>query len=1072
MKFVSLHHHTTFSYKDGFGMPEEHVARAADLGMSALAATEHGNTSSWVKLEKSAVAHGIKPLFGCELYTASGRDRSKWHLTALAGDQTGLQNLNRIVSRAWAEGFYQWPTASGQMLADHAEGLFVLSGCADSLLSCTLLGGKSNGPKRETASSWDIDAAEQVVWKFKEIFGDRYYLETQQFPDLARTRTLNPILAELSRRTRVSLVATADVHYPFPEDNEMQKILHAAGRGSGSVEAQEAEWEYDIRLTFPLSDKQVEDALVRTGLGRTNARAAIASTAEIAERATVFLPRNERIRFPLPDGYDNASALVWEWLRDGWRYRHQENRDLRKKPNAYHARLRYEMDLIYDKDYVDYFLVLAYLVRWAKERGIVVGPARGSAAASLACYLLRITEIDPMRFPTMMFERFIDPSRVDLPDVDLDFQDDRRFEVVQEAMRVFGKDNVGQLGNFVRYKGKNSIKDVARVHRVPKYAADKLSSLIIDRAQGDDRLANSIEDTIATFSQAKEVIDQFPQLKYAQRLEGNMQTFGVHAAGIVISNAPISETCAMYEREVGKDAHRVSVIAYDKKDAEHLGMLKADFLGLANMGMLGKCLELIGMPLADLYRIPLDDTKTMDAFRNNDVTGVFQFEGRATRSVCREVAPDNFNELADINALSRPGPLASRMTDRYVSVKHGRAKVDSLHPIIDEFTKETKFQIVYQEQVFAVVREVGGFPVSRVADVRKAIQDKVGEASFNKMLDEFIEGAQRLHGITPDLARKIWSYLVTSSSYSFNVAHSVSYAMIGYWNMWLKQHHPLAFYAASAHWTSRINKWKEKGPRLLRDAQRKGLRILPPDPELSAAQWTPVTPRSAEDGPGGIRAGFEQVPGVGDRTAANMLAYRSDVHSLHGDAPITWDAYTEVSGIGPKTIEKIRDFAEDEDPFGLDLVGKVLREFRDGLRGQSGFWRGLPRPTHNSDGISGAKDGTRVCWIGVAKSIEYKDLVEDQRARYGKTEEEVMADNKDPHLRKWASVIAYDDGDEEVFLRFDRWNFPKFEKGLTGLRVDADVLLVLGTKKHGFGSSLKVQRMMIINPEDGDDDDE
>lgn len=1071
MKFASLHTHTTFSYRDGFGMPEEHVSRVADLGMGAVALTEHGNVSSFVKLEKAARQHGIKALFGCELYTAAGRDRSKWHLTALAGDQIGLQNLNRIVSRAWAEGFYQWPTASGQMLADHAEGLFVLSGCSDSLLSCTLLGGKANGPKRETASSWDIDAAEQVVRKFKDLFGDRYYLETQQFPDLQRCRTLNPILAELSRRTRVPLCATADVHYPFPEDNEMQKILHAAGRGTGSVEAQEAEWEYDIKLTYPLSDKQVEDALVRTGLGRTNARAAIHSTGEIAERCTVILPRNERIRFPLPKGHDSASDLVWDWLREGWRYRFEENKDLRKRPDAYHARLRYEMNLIYNKDYVDYFLVLCYLVRWAKERGIVVGPARGSAAASLACYLLRITEVDPMRFPTMMFERFIDPTRVDLPDVDLDFQDDRRFEVVSEAMRMFGKDNVGQLGNFVRYKGKNSIKDVARVHRVPKYAADRLSSLIIDRAQGDDRLANSIEDTISTFSQAKEVVDQFPNLNYAARLEGNMQTFGVHAAGIVISNTPISDTCAMYEREVGKDSHRVSVIAYDKKDAEYLGMLKADFLGLANMGMIGKCLSLIGMPLADLYRLPLEDEKTMTAFKANDVTGIFQFEGRSQRSVAREVSPDTFDELADINALARPGPLASGMTDRYVSTKHGRGRVDSLHPVVDEITKNTKYQIVYQEQVFAVVREIGGFPVTRVAEVRKAIQDKVGEGAFNKMLDEFIEGARRLHGISPELARRIWSYLVTSSSYSFNIAHAVSYAMIGYWNMWLKQHHPLAFYAASAHWTARINKWKEKGPRLLRDAQKKGLRVLPPDPELSAAQWTPVLPVTAADGLGGILAGFEQVPGVGDSTARAMLAYRADVFSLHGDVPLGWDAYGAVSGIGPKTIEKIRSFAEDEDPFGLDLVGKVLREFREGLLTQTGFWRGLPRATHTSDGIPGLKDGARVVWIGVAKKVEYKDLVEDQRARYGKTEEEVLSTNKDSHLRKWASIVAYDDCEEEVFLRFDRWTFPRFERALSTLRPDMDVLLVMGIKKHGFGNSLKVNKMMVIDPEGGDDDE-
>lgn len=1072
MKFVSLHHHSTFSYRDGYGMPETHVARVADLGMSAVAFTEHGNVSSHVKAEKAGKQYGIKTLYGCELYTASEQTQAKWHLTALAADSGGYANLNRIVSKSWAEGFYYWPTTSGQMLADHADGLIVLSGCSDSLLSCTLLGGKSNGPKREKASSWDIDAARQVVYKFKELLGDNYYLETQQFPELQRTRTLNPILAELSTKCRVPLCATADVHYPLPEDNEMQKILHAAGRGSGSVEAQEATWEYDIRLTLPTSDAQIRRALMGTGLTGWEADFAIGSTRTIAERCNVILPRNERIRFPLPDGYSNSLDLVWEWLRDGWRYRWDMNKSIQSREHEYHERLMYEMNLIEMKDFLDYFLMLSYLVRWAKGRGIVVGPARGSAASSLACYLLRITEIDPMQFPTMMFERFIDATREDLPDVDLDFQDDRRFEVFTEAMRVFGSDRVGQLGNFVRYRGRNSVNDVARVWGVPMWATKQVNDLLIDRSQGDSRLDTSLQDTIDTFPAAKEIFTRFPKLQYATRLEGNMQSFGVHAAGIVISNDPITDTCALYEREVGKDKHRVAVVAYDKKDAEYLGMLKADFLGLSNMGMIGRCLGHIGMSLEELYRIPLNDKKTMDGFRAVDVIGIFQFEGRATRLVCREVVPDNFDELADINALSRPGPLFSGTKTRYVGVKHGTEQVEHLHPLVDAATKHTKFQIVYQEQVLAVIRDIGGFPVTKIADIRKIISQKLGEAQFNNMLEAFIDGAEKLHRIKRDLAVKIWKFLVTSATYSFNIAHSVSYAMISYWNMYLKQHYPLEFYAATAEWIGRIGKWKEKGPRLLRDAQRRGIEILPPDPELSTERWTPVRPPKGSTALGGIRAGFEQVPGIGEKTAVRMVAYRADIHALHGDAPLDWDAYTAVSGIGAKTIDKIRDFAENDDPFGLDLVGKVLREFRDGLKSQQGFWRGLPRPTHTSEALLNAAEGAKVIWMGVPKKVDFKDLVEDQRARYGTSEEEILASTKDSHLRKWASVFAYDDGEEEVYLRFDRYNFPKFEAGIKGLRMDTDVVLAMGIKSRGFGNSVKVRRMISIDPEGNEYDDE
>lgn len=1064
MKYVSLHHHTTFSYKDGYGMPETHVARAADLGMSALGFTEHGNVSSHVKAEKAGKQYGVKPLYGCELYTASAQTQSKWHLTVLAENAEGYSNLNRLVSRTWAEGFYYWPTASGAMLRDHADGLIVISGCADSLLSCTLLGGKSNGPKREKASSWDIDAAERVVRNFAELCGDAYYLECQQFPELQRTRTLNPILAELSRRTGVSLVATADVHYPMPDDNEMQKILHAAGRGTGSVEAQEATWEYDIRLTFPLSDKHICRALIGTGLTGRQAEQAIYSTGEIADRCNVTLPRNERIRFPMPEGYSNSLDLIWEWLREGWRYRWRENRSMQAREQEYYERLKYEMTLIEMKDFLDYFLMLSYLVRWAKEHGIVVGPARGSAAASLACYLLRITEIDPMQFKTMMFERFIDATREDLPDVDLDFQDDRRFEVVEEAMRVFGRENVGQIGNFVKYRGKNSVNDVGRVHRVPKFATKTVNDLIIERSGGDSRLDSSLADTIETFPVAKEMFEQFPELNFAVRLEGNMSSFGVHAAGIVISNDPITDTCAVYEREVGKDKHRVSVIAYDKKDAEYLGMLKADFLGLSNMGMLGRALDLIGMKLEDLYRIPLNDHKTMQGFQDTDVIGVFQFEGRATRLVCREVYPENFDELADINALSRPGPLFSGTKTRYVNVKHGHAEVEHLHPLVDKYTEHTKYQIVYQEQVLAIIREIGGFPVTKVADIRKIISQKLGEASFNRMLDAFIEGAQRLHGISPELAKRIWSFLVTSATYSFNIAHSVSYSMISYWNMYIKQHYPLEFYAASAQWLARTGKWKEKGPRLLRDAQRKGFKILPPDPEVSEVHWRP------DKAAHGLRAGFAQVPGIGEIIAGNMVAHRKAMWDEL--VPWDWDHFTVIKGIGGKTLDKMRDFAADEDPFGLDLVGKVLREFREELRLQRGFWRGLPRPTHTSDSMLDIKDNSKVIWIGVPKLVEYKDLIEDQRARFGTSEEEIMASVKHPELRKWATIHAYDDGDEEVYLRFDRFQFLKFKDGLEQIRPNTDVLLIIGQKKKGFGNSIKVKKMIVIDPEGDDNDDE
>lgn len=1052
MKYVSLHHHTTFSYMDGFGTPEQHFARAAELGMSALAMTEHGNTSSHVRAEKAGAATGVKPIYGCELYTAPAATRQKWHMTTLAMDQGGYQNLNRLVSRAYSEGFYQFPTVHGEMLLDHHEGLIVLSGCADSLLSCTLLGGKSNGPKRDTASDEDMKNAEAVIRNFVEIFGDRYYLEVQRFPGLARSRTLNSALAELSRRTGVPLVATADCHYPKPTDNEMQKILHAAGRGTGTVAAAEASWEYDILLTPPESDAEIGRQLMATGLTKKEAWNAIKQTAVIADRCNVILPKSERLRFPT--GGKDAKDLVWEWLREGWKYRWQRNAHMRAHKKKYVERLKYEMDVITDKDFIDYFLMLSEAVRWTKDHGIGVGPARGSAAASLTCYLLRITEVDPLQFPTMVFERFIDRTRADLPDIDLDFQDDRRAEVVQHMRDVYGSDRVGNIGNFVRYRGKNSINDVARVYNIPVWEAKAINDLIIERSGGDSRVSDSLEDTFHMFPKAAEVLKRHPEFRYAVELEGNMRGMNVHAAGVVISNDPITDVCAVTTKEVGKHKTPTSVLAYDKKDAEYLGMLKADFLGLTTMGQIGIALSEIGMSLDELYQIPLDDPDTLAAFKRNDVVGIFQFEGRATRVVCADVSPDNFMHLADINALSRPGPLFSGMTAQYVDVKHGRKPAEKLHPIVDKVTSWTNGQIVYQEQVLTIIREMGGFPVTKIADIRKIISQKLGEMSFQKMFDEFLDGAYRLHGVSPELATRIWKFMVTSATYSFNVAHCVSYSMLAFWQMWIKVHHPLAFYAASLQKVGDDKTAVEyKRPRLMADAIKHGVKILPPDLQTSQMTWVADTAAKA------VRAGYTQIPGIGEATAGAIIKEREN-------RPFTeWKDLIRVKGIGPKGLEKIRDFCENDDPFKLDLVARVLGEYREGINSGDDQYRGLPTPTHTSDEIprQGEHD---ICWIGLVRSINYQNYVENQRTRTGDDEETILARMKDPHLVDSCVLRCYDDGEEDVYVRFNRWQFPKFKQALESITINNDIIIVHGRKREDFGVSLHATAMTIIDPED------
>lgn len=1059
VKYSSLHHHSTYSYMDGYGTPEQHVQRAVDLGMPALALTEHGNVSSHVQLERAALKAGIKPIFGVELYTGAvdeeRRSKYKWHLTVLAENQTGYKNLLELVSRGWAEGFYHEPTVSGDMLAEHSEGLVVLSGCAGSKLVCDLLGGKGV-PEHDA----DYDAALRTAQRFQSLLGDRYYLEAQTFPELDRTRNTNSAIERISEETGIQLVATGDVHYPKPTDSDMQVILHAAGRGNKTFEKQEQSWGYDIKLTPPLSDKKVLQRLRATGLSKRAAEQALNNAATIGERATVTLPKAARLRYPTPDGYSSAS-LFRRWIKAGWNYRGIRDLPPNQREN-YKERMKYEMRLIESKDFVDYFLMLSDVVRFAKDSGIPVGPARGSAAASLVCYLLRITEVDPLQFPSMLFERFIDASREDPPDIDLDFADDRRDEVRQYLISRYGEDRVGNIGNFVRYRGKNAVNDVARVYRVPKWATETVNDLVIDRSSGDSRFGDSLADTIDMFPAAAAVFEQYPDLRQAMRLEGNMRGMSVHAAGLVVGATPLTDICATYTRKIGKDKRTVKVLSIDKHDAEYLEVLKIDALGLSTMGMIAICIDLVGLSLEDLYSIPLDDAKALAGFRDNDVVGVFQFEGRATRLVNRDVVPDNFLELADVNALSRPGPLFSGVTSAYTDVKHGRSTAEELHPVVTSFTRQTKGQIVYQEQILSIIKEVGGFPVTKLAGIRKIISKKEGEGRFNLMYQDFVKGAKERYDIDADLAKLIWSKMVTSAQYSFNIAHAISYSMIAFWTMYLKQHYPLEFFTASlikAKAGAAGNTGAKSGSgahtnnfeKLLRDADRHGVKVLPPDLRRSGKTWTVDRDRDE------ILAGFEQVPGIGEKMAEEIIRHRI----AHGDFEI-WADLLDAKGIGPKKLEVIRDFAESDDPWKLKRTSRMLRAVLAAAK-EEGL--PVPLPTHTSDTLDPQEEVKKVVWWGLVRHKEYKDLLEDERAKTGDEPEEILKRIKNPKLLKSCTLHCLDAGLEDVYLRFPRWRYPNFKRQIDSIREGKDVVIAIGEKRKGFGVSLQVNKLYVVDPE-------
>jgi DNA polymerase-3 subunit alpha len=1055
--FVNLHHHTTNSYQDGFRPVEEHVQALVALGYPAATATEHGNVSSWVKLEKSCQAAGIKPIFGCELYCETGDERGqiKHHLTVVAQDATGYQNLNRLVSDAWVNFRYK-PTVSSEMLAKYSDGLVAMSGCMGGLLADKMIGGKLN-PERARA---DMAAGERVAGWFADTFPDRYYLEVMPHPKLKRQQLYNQALAELGDRMELPLVATLDCHYPHPEDKSMYPVLHAIGRGGkgNTVESQSQSWEYDIMLA-PQEPAIVYRDLLRTGLSAQDSQDAMRNAGYIADQCNVTIPKFEDLRFP---GKKPSDELLWDWVREGWEYRGFNNLPDKEYKRAV-KQVKYEMGLIVPKGFADYFLVVSEVVKWAKDNGVAVGPARGSAAASLVCYLIRTTEVNPMNHPTLLFERFIDANRHDLPDIDLDFDDEERWRVRQHLVDMYGEAQVGNIATVTNYKGKNSLDDIARVYRVPEYAVKTIKEMIIERSSGDLRGDSTIEDSVAMFPKVKALMDQYPDLRQAQRLEGCLKGFSVHAAGLVVANGPLTEGVAVYTRMDEKTKTMRNVLSIDKYDAEHINALKIDALGLLTMNVIARCLRAVGMTLQDLYDLETDDPKVYEAFQRNEVVGIFQFDGRAMRSVNREVKPDNFEEICDINALARPGPLHSGAAAEYIQVKHKRKPAEHLHPTVDDITKWTNYQIVYQEQILQVVRRLGNFTWEQAAQIRKLISKKQGEQAFNRMRELFMDGCKQ-NGVKELNAGKIWKQLVTAGAYAFNSAHCVSYGLLAYWTMWLKVYYPLEFYCAGLQ-RYKDDKKSRKNFDMLREATARGIKILPPDPVRSQTSWSVHN--------GTLVAGLVQIPGIGEVMARNMIEWRKDfvrvtrvgamVDKGEELAKLEWDDFTAVKGIGPATMEKVKNFCAEDDPFGIHLMARKLGVMRGWLN-RNAEPEGMRRPTSRAEDVPyEPRKGEHVVLVAV-RDRNLKDLYELHRSRTG--EELDPSTVREPQFVNW-SVILGEDETGPLTITVHRYGglYERYKDMIWELDPKRHLLLVRGFKRREYRRAIYATELWALDPD-------
>lgn len=749
------------------------------------------------------------------------------------------------------------------------------------------------------------------------------------------------------------------------------------------------------------------------------------------------------------------------WIEQGWRYRRRHNQRMKTHAAEYKSRLAHEVKMIEEKDFVNYFLMVSDLVRYAKDSGIAVGPGRGSSAASLVCYLLRITEIDPMQYP-MLFERFLDPTRLDEPDIDIDFEDDRRGEVFTYAASKYGESKVSNIGTFTRYKGRNSLDDIARVYHIPSWKIEAIKGKLLERAEGHPRSSKTLVDTYDSFSDINELVSQTPELNYAARLEGNLRGFGVHAAGMVISAIPLDNICATYQREIA--GRKGSSIAFDKYDAAYLGLLKIDALSLQTMGMIAKVVELAGISLEELYRVPLDEPNVMEAFRAGDVLGIFQFEGLTTRRILRKVKPTTFQHLSDVNALARPGADDKTYVWNKNNFGDKNIQMEFLHSIMQQHLSWTYGVVVYEEQILMILRDLGGFEPAELNRMRKIIHDKLGSTAFNEYFNRFIKGAAA-HGLSETTAESIWNGMVSASGYAFNIAHSVCYAHIGYWQMWLKINYPAEFY------TGQLLKCSDdvRRGKIIQEAQRRGIDVDPPSLLDSQQDWTLVEDLERTDdfikGRKRIVAGLTAVAGIGPKTAENIISWREQKTTEFGidDFFPEWSDLIEVKGIGSKTISTIVKFCESSDPFGINEMNRILDKIRSNFA--KDMISGIMAPTHISIDIP--VDREMVSYIGILRRVKFYDAVEQLQKRITGEElsyEEALERLEDPHLLKYVALDVEDEYGETVKVRVSRWVYPKFRELIQGLKINRDVIVAQGFSSDFGGISIQIKNMIAINP--------
>ena len=835
--------------------------------MEAAAVTDHGTMSGILDYYKTAKKAGIKPIIGIETYVATrsrfdrdpGKDKQRFHLTVLAMNNTGFHNLMKLSTRANLEGMYYKPRIDHDLLEELNEGLIVLSGCASGEIGVAL--------KED-----DYDRAREIAKWYKSIFGDRYYLELQDHGH-PKSNThwdvqakINEGLIKLSKELDIEMVVTCDGHYLTHEYQDAHEILLCVGTGSYlSDEKRMSLKDFELHLTDP------RDIIDHWG---EEFPEVIRNTKKIADRCDVEIELGRILipKYPLPDGENEHSYLLrltYQGLLQRYNGASKEETEkfdpdeiIPKLSDEVRERAKMELGVMGNMGYEGYFLIVQDFINWGKSQGIVFGPGRGSAAGSIVAYALNITDLDPLKYG-LLFERFLNPDRISMPDIDVDIQDTRRDEVIEYCAKKYGEDHVSNIATFGKMFGRMAVRDVARVLEVPYAESDRLAKLVPPPNQGrhiplsvsikeDADLRNEYENNPT----AKEVLD------YAIQLEGTIRSHGVHACGVVIAPDTLANYIPLEMAQKG-----VVATQFPMGEVEELGLLKMDFLGLSNLTIINNAMRIIRKAYKkeiNLSELPLDDKKTYELFKRGDTTGVFQLESAGMKRYLRGLKPTTFEDIIAMVALYRPGPM--QFIDSFIRRKHGEEEITYLHSGMKNSLKNTYGILVYQEQFMQISKEWCGFTGGQADTLRKAVGKKKIDL-MKKVKPEFVEGAVKVGGATKEIAETFWTQLEEFANYCFNKSHAACYGLIAYWTAYLKAHYPDAFMAAL------MTSDHDDTDRLaieITECKHMGISVLSPDVNESFVEFA-VVPNENK-----IRFGMSAVKGVGVGAVEEVLRARED----------------------------------------------------------------------------------------------------------------------------------------------------------------------------------------------------